>query len=147
MRTMYFAALLAFAVPGGKAVGQSCRPADARSDRMIETLNRLMNGSKKDSLTRASLMLPIVTPSQIVLITDSTVCARAIQVLDSIIHVTNPVAPANIPPRPLYVISIGSFIAISDPNDQSDGRMAIDFFDATWKWLSGLGWRAGADPS
>jgi hypothetical protein len=66
---------------------------------MISTLNRLMNGTKKDLLTRASLMLPIVAPSQIVLVTDSTVCARAIQVLDSIIHVTNPDAPANIPPR------------------------------------------------
>jgi hypothetical protein len=47
----------------------------------------------------------------------------------------------------LYVINVGSFIAISDPNDQNDGRMAIDFFDGTWKWLSGLGWRAGPDPS
>lgn len=147
MRSIYFAAIVALAVSGDKAVGQACRPADARSDRMISTLDRLMNGNKKDTLTRISLLLPIVPPSQIVVVTDSAVCARAIQVLDSIIHITNPDAPANIPPRPLYVINIGSFIAISDPNDQSDGHMAIDFFDATWKWLSGLGWVAGPDPS
>jgi len=114
---------------------------------MIATFNTLMTGSSKDNQTRISLQLPSVTASQILLVTDSTVCARALQVLDSVIHVVNPNAPANIPARGLYVINIGSFIAVSDPNDRSEGRMFVNFFDAAWTWLSNLGWRPGPDPS
>lgn len=147
MRTIYLAALTWLTVPITNGSAQSCRPADARSARMIGTLTQLMTGSTDDNKTRISLRLPSVTASQIVLVTDSAVCARALQVLDSVVHVTNPDAPANIPARTLYVISIGSYIAVSDPGDRSNGRMIINFFDAAWTWLSNLGWRAGPDPS
>jgi hypothetical protein len=147
MRRIYIVALLGLAVPVTYSSAQSCRPSDARSDRMIGTFNRLMTGNDKDNKTRISLQLPSVTTSQILIVTDSAVCARALQALDSVVHVTNPYAPANIQARPLYVIRIGSFIAVSDPNDRSDGRMIINFFDAAWTWLSNLGWRPGPDPS
>src|SRR5258707_567263 len=132
MRTIFLATFIGLAAWVVPLSAQSCRPADTRSGRMISTLDRLMTGSTKDNLTRISLRLPSVAPSQVVIIADSAVCARALQVLDSVVHVTNPSAPANIPPRALYVIGIGSFIAVSDPNDRIDGLMVINFFDAAW---------------
>jgi hypothetical protein len=147
MKTLLLVLIIASGAPVSRLSAQACKPADARSGRIIASLNSLMTGSSKDSLTRKSLRLPNVPVSEIAIVADSAVCARAMYVLDSVVHVTNPDAPAHIPPRPLYVLRIGSYLAVTDPGDRGYDHMIINFFDAAWTWLSNMSWKPGPDPS
>jgi hypothetical protein len=105
---------------------------------MIRRVKGIMSGSTQDEKGRIMLRLPLVTPSQIVLVTDSTVCARALQAVDSVVKATNPKAPAVMPARSVYVITIGTYTAVADRIKLSSGYMDMIFFDPNWAFLSSL---------
>jgi hypothetical protein len=95
-----------------------------------------------DSLLRTALEVPATTPSQIGLVTDEAICARAWRAVDSTVRATNPDALANATPRRLYVVTVGSFKAVVDPDAQVGEWFPMYFFDAAWTYVNMLlGWR------
>jgi hypothetical protein len=114
----------------------TCHTADRRSDHFIETVKQLMGAD--GAAARAHLSLPIVDSSQITLVIDPVVCARAGQALDSLNHAMQP--DATIPPPdtlPLYVIQVGTSFAVADLNSQSTGDFDyLLFFGPLWQFLN-----------
>lgn len=122
--------------PRVATLAQSCIAANDTSTEMIRRINGIMSGSTQDEKGRIALGLPRVTPSEVVLVTDSTVCARGLQVLDSLVKASNPRAPAVMPPRNVYVIRVGTYTAVADRTKLSHGGyMSINFFDPNWSFL------------
>lgn len=127
---------LLIAVP---AEGQSCLGADSLGSDVLAEVKQLM-ATGKTSL-RNKLQLPSVDTSQVTLVTDANICAAGLVALDSLVHATNPDADPNIPARDLYVVSIGDYKAVIDPNASAGEWLPIYFFDTAWGYLSMLvGW-------
>jgi hypothetical protein len=118
--------------------GQStCHTADDNSSRVIYILNRIMASDL--SAGRDSLGLPLVSPSEVTLVTDSVVCARAGQATDSLVRVWNPTT--QVPPNstnPLYVFKIGTSYGVLDLNSPNEGAhyLFLLFFGALWNYSS-----------
>jgi len=117
-------------VPCHGSAQSRCRPADTNSDHFVRIFNLMMLPEHTATRTRKSL--PLVTSAQITVVTDSTVCSRAGQAMDSLGYardgVTRP--PSTIP---LYVFQIGASYAVVDllsPND-NDADL-IYFFGPSW---------------
>ncbi|MBA3646809.1 MAG: hypothetical protein H0W63_11620 [Gemmatimonadaceae bacterium] len=129
-------ALAAFAAPLG---AQNCHGADSLSSDIITEINSLMG---TDDTVRTTLGIPAATPSQVALVSNETICAVARQAVDSTVHSTNPLAPATIPQRALYVVTVGVYYAIVDPTAMTGEWLSMYFFDANWNYVNSLiGWR------
>jgi hypothetical protein len=130
-RTLTAAALLLLI--SDPATAQSrCRAADANSAHFLRVIGLMM--MPEHSISRTSNHLPLVNPSEITLVADSTVCSRAGQAMDSLGHardgITRP--PSTIP---LFVFQIGTSHAVVDllsPND-NDADL-IYFFGPSWNF-------------
>lgn len=115
----------------------ACHPSDDNSSRVISMINGLMTPAL--SAGRDSAGLPLATPAEIMLVTDSVVCARAGRAVDSVVRVWNP--NTQVPPgstAPLYVFKIGSSFGVLDLNspNQDAHRIFLLFFSALWGYSS-----------
>jgi hypothetical protein len=131
VRTLTAAAFLLLISDSASAQSR-CRPADTNSAHFVRIFNLMM--MPEHSISRTSNHLPLVKSSQISLVTDSTVCSRAGQAMDSLGYardgVTRP--PSTIP---LFVFQIGTSHAVVDllsPND-NDADL-IYFFGPSWRF-------------
>jgi hypothetical protein len=116
------------------AQAQGCHGADDQSVRTISLINAIM--VPKDTALRRKLQIPTVSPSQVILVTDSTVCTRGLAAVDSLIHATNPDAPNPIPTRNIYVITLGpSYYAMVDLGKAGEWQPVL-FFTSLWAYLS-----------
>jgi hypothetical protein len=109
-----------------------CRAAGWESAQFKGSLTRMMDSDQAD--VRAHFALPLVTPAQITLVSDSTVCARAGQAMDAYSRTVDP-TPRGPSTIQLYVFQVGSSFAVVDtltPND-ADADF-IYFFDASWNF-------------
>lgn len=109
-----------------------CRAADTDSNHFLRVINRMMGSDW--AAYRTSFSLPLVTPTQITLASDSTVCARADQAMDAHARTVDP-APRPASTIPLYVFQIGTSYAVVDllsPND-NDADF-IYFFGPSWNF-------------
>jgi len=138
MRTIVLAAIFSLSMlPGSSLRAQStCHVADRRSDHFIDVVKQIMGSD--GAAARAHLGLPIVDSSQITLVSDPAICARAGQALDSLNHAANP--GATIPPvdtLPLYVLKVGSSFAVADLNYPSAQHFDyLFFFGSLWQFLN-----------
>ena len=130
-RTLTVAAFLLLMSDSASAQSR-CRAADTNSAHFVRIFNLMM--MPEHSISRTSNHLPLVKSSQITLVTESTVCSRAGQAMDSLGHardgVTRP--PSTIP---LFVFQIGTSYAVVDllsPND-NDADL-IYFFGPSWNF-------------
>jgi hypothetical protein len=81
-----------------------CHQPDSASAQIITYLDGIMS---QDSAERHALRLPIATPAQISLVSDTAICARAGAVLDSVRIDSDPNQPSPPPSgAPLYVFTI-----------------------------------------
>jgi hypothetical protein len=119
------ASVLLFCAPPAHAQN-TCHAADQYSARFIQGINAMMDSSS--SVLRTNLQMPLVASSAIVLISDSTVCARAGFASDSIVRVIVPGASHPPTTASLYVIGVGSSFAVADLNSPADHHPDIVFF-------------------
>ena len=122
-----------FAGPATLSAQRVCHAADDSSSRVISMINGLM--APELSARRDSVGLPLASPDEIGLTTDSAVCARAGRAVDSLVRVLMPTSqpqPGSI--NPLYVFKIGSSFAVLDshsPTNDAPHRVVL-FFNALW---------------
>jgi hypothetical protein len=116
------------------AQSKTCHAADDESANVIRAVNALMKPESEPLRTRFGV--PFVSPSQIALVTDSTICARAGQALDSLAGSwapNQPQPPAN--SNPLYVVQVGSYFAVVDENGPPpDQSQFIFYFSPLWEF-------------
>jgi hypothetical protein len=114
---------------------QTCHRADVNSTHFIETLVAMMDTAAARTTLRTTLNLPVVAASQITLVTDSAVCARAGQAADSVAKVWEPSMTFDPITDPLYVIKIGTSYAVADLNNVGDGEKDFVFiFGPLWEY-------------
>lgn len=114
---------------------QTCHRADVNSAHFIQTLVAMMDTAAARAALRTRLQLPVVTASQITLVTDSTVCARAGQAADSVARVWEPSMTLDPTTDPLYVIKVGTSYAVIDLNNVDDGESDFVFiFGPLWEY-------------
>lgn len=114
---------------------QTCHRADVNSAHFIQVLLAMMDTAAARTALRTSLQLPVVPASQITLVTDSTVCARAGQAADSVFKVWEPSSTLDPTTAPLYVIKVGTSYAVTDLNNVDDGESDFVFiFGPLWEY-------------
>lgn len=133
-------AFLGLAVVSANIVGAqtTCHAASGDSDHFLRVIQAMMAADQQP--VRTSFSLPLVTSSQISLVSDPSVCARAGQALDSLANAWVPRSPP-LPPSTtsLYVFQIGTSYAVVDlisPNE-NDADF-VYFFDSLWSY-TGVG--------
>lgn len=111
----------------------TCHAADEHSADVINQITGMMD-SWVDAQTRSEFGVSLVSPSEITLVSDSATCARAGEVVDSLLHVWHPTA--TIPPwqAPLYVFKIGSSYATMDRSNPDQPGYGVMFFTPLWSY-------------
>jgi hypothetical protein len=126
-----FLVLGSFHVVGAQT---TCHAASGDSDHFLRVVRTMMASDQQPIRTRFSL--PLVTPSQVVLVSDPAVCARAGQALDSLANRWVPRSPP-LPPStvPLYVFQVGGSYGVVDlaSLNANDGDF-IFFFGSLWNY-------------
>jgi len=120
----------------GQAV---CASADPKSHRLIGVLKNMMESDA--AAARASVSLPLVSMSELVLVSDPKVCARAGQAADSVFRTWSPGATFTTNP-PLYVIRVGTSFVVADlsapPNPHNEFD-TVFVFGPRWEFRSLMG--------
>jgi hypothetical protein len=137
MRNIMAVILAILSVRGSAILAQStCHTPDQNSDHFITVVKQMMGPDSTG--VRAYIGLGIVDTAQIALVSDSTICARAGQALDSLNLVLKP--GVTIPPAdtlPLYVLQVGSSFAVADLNYRSANDFDhLFFFTALWQFMN-----------
>lgn len=115
------------------AQSATCNQPDSVSNHLIAYLNTVMG----DSALRNSLSLPLATSSEITLVSDPTICARAGAAIDSVSLDSDPTQTLSPPlSTPVYVFRIGSSFGVFDGTVQNDHFAFFFFFGSLWGFLS-----------
>lgn len=132
-RARFFSVCLCVLALRSVGAQASCHAADRNSAHFIQTVKAMMDSSQ--SGMRAQLQLPVVAASQIVLVADTTVCARAGLAADSLVRVWNPDATFTPGPFSLYVIQVGTSYAVVDKSSPPAGEFDwVFFFGPLWEY-------------
>lgn len=125
--------LSAFLVARAALPQATCHAADEHSADVIHQITSIMD-SDVDDQTRSEFGVTLVSPSDITLVADSATCARAGEVVDSLLHVWHPTV--TIPPwqAPLYVFKIGTSYATMDRGDPNQTGYGLMFFTPLWEY-------------
>ncbi len=131
MRKITILALLGsvFLLPTESMSGQTpCASADANSEQIIGVLKNTMEPDA--AAARDSLGLPLVSFSEIALVSDPAVCARAGEAADSVFRTWSPGVTFTENP-PVYVVRVGTSFVVADlsapPNPNNEFRTAFVF--------------------
>lgn len=125
----------AFVLMSGRAMGQTtCHTNDAHADHFKGILQQMMTPAS--ARLRTAVGVAQVDSTQISLVSDPVLCARAGQALDSLATVW---APTSHGPHPstasLYVFRVGTSYGVIylHPSNTGD-RDPIMFFDTSWAY-------------
>jgi hypothetical protein len=116
------------------AQAQSCKAPDTLASNVAYELRRI---ASNDNTLRDKLRLPLAKPNQVVLVSDTAICTRVRQALDSMIKSVTP-DPINLGPRPIYTIRVGSHYAAINPGSQAGEFTPVFIFDSRFTYLSML---------
>lgn len=125
----------ALVLMSGRAMGQTtCHTNDTHADKFKYILQQMM--SPAGAQLRTNVGVPQADSSQVSLVSDPVLCARAGQALDSLGTVW---APTSHGPHPstgsLYVFRVGTSYAVVllHPSNTGDGDPMM-FFDTSWAY-------------
>lgn len=124
-------ALLTQPIKPSSVIDTACYGADAYSNGEITFLTAKDTATTSEALEwRQSMHLPTVTPSQIVLVSDSIVCSRALSAFNAATQY--PTGPAT----NLYLIGVGNVYVASNPHFQSGEWTQRIVFDSAFSVLA-----------
>jgi hypothetical protein len=114
------------------AGAQTCRPEDALARSLVVDLKKMISTTDPRVVAARDSFyhIPIVPPSSIMLVTSDSVCAAAVQALNTMYGEAKT--------RSVYVAKLGSGWAVIDPDDNPTGRyITVVAFDSTWTRVGG----------
>ena len=112
----------------------SCKPWDDLSSNVAYEVRRI---ASTDNTLRSSLHLALGKASKVLIVSDTAICRRVRQALDSMI-VANTPDPISLGPRPIYTIRVGSYYAAINPGSRAGEFTPVFFFDRRFKYVSML---------
>jgi hypothetical protein len=116
--------------------GQSvCRSADSTSAALIRDVGRYSSATAGDDKTmRDSLRLPLTSPSQVVLVTTSSICQKANTAYQTAVSASGGTGLSG----RVYVVKVGQTYAVLDPNYNAGqpGSWSVVIFDSKFRELS-----------
>jgi hypothetical protein len=123
------AAALAGAM-GAQTVTGNCAPKDTTSARLIAKFKSIVTSKNLvGQVDRSRLGLENVNPSQILLVTDKTICTRAAVAMEAN-------RPLKLTSHTVYVLTLGTSYGVLR-NTIVDSRYTVaDVFDRNWKYVS-----------
>ena len=113
-----------------------CRAADGRSASMISDIKRYLAATDPKMIhNRDNVMhLPVVSSSQVSLVTDEKVCAKAVQAYGTV--------PNAYTPTKLFVVKMGNKGYVTYDPDRKAGEFSVVFVFDT-KYVRTGGWVGG----
>jgi len=119
------------------ALGQTvCRPADATTQALVLDIGRYTSATGGDNkVVRDSLRLPLLSASQIIVVTQESVCKKANSAFQSYWANRGGTAFSG----RVYVLQIGSVYGVSDPSYHyraTNADSPLLFLDSRYKALS-----------
>ena len=120
------------AVAGAQSL--KCRPADATSAGLVAELKRWATTTDPSRVSQRDTLfhVPVVSVSQITVVTDEKVCLKVIQG-----YSLNPVPYT---PTRLYVIKLGSKGYVGFDPDRKNGEFSVvHIFDSHYRHIGGWG--------
>jgi hypothetical protein len=129
LRPLVTTLLLIIATTVVGAPGGTCAQKDERSDRLIANFKAFVGKTDMGgTVEKTTLGLRDVTPSQVSLVTDNAVCAKAAAAF-------NTTQLQKRSKYTLYVVALGSSYAVEDTKMLQAGFETADVFDRTWKYI------------
>jgi hypothetical protein len=114
---------------GARAITGTCAPKDVRSDRLIENFKTFVGKTDMGGTVEKTTMgLANVTPSQVALVTDKAICAKAAAAFD-----TKQLQKRS--SYTLYVVKLGSSYGVEDTRMLQAGFETADVYDSNWKYI------------
>lgn len=114
-----------------RAVTGRCASRDVRSDRLVAHFKTFVGKTDMGgTIEKTTIGLKDVTPSEVVLVTDNAICARAAVAFNA----------KQLQKRSsytLYVIRLGSSYGVEDTVELQPGWETADVFDSNWKYTGG----------
>jgi hypothetical protein len=125
-----FAASATGNVIGARAITGTCAPKDARSDRLISKFKAFVGKTDLGgTVEKTTVGLAKVTPSQVVLVTDNSVCTKAAVAF-------NATQLQKHTSYTLYVVTLGSSYGVVDTKMLQPGYEPAFVFDSAWKYIA-----------
>jgi len=130
LRTLVTTVLLIAATTGAAAdVSGSCAPKDERSDRLIANFKAFVGKTDMGgTIEKTTMGLKTVTPSQVSVVTDKAICAKAAAAFD-----TKQLQKRS--SYSLYVVTLGSSYGVEDTKMLQAGFETAYVFDSNWKYI------------
>lgn len=112
-----------------RSITGSCAPRDVRSDRLVENFKAFVGKTDMGGTVEKTTMgLAKVTPSQVALVTDKAVCAKAAAAFDA-------KQLQKHSSYTLYVVTLGSSYGVEDTRMLQAGFETADVYDSNWKYI------------
>lgn len=133
MAQQIFAFLIALTIAATSVQAQTtCHAYDTKGNHFRHVVQLMM--TSESAALRSTLAIPLVDSSQIVLVSDNRICARAGQALDSLATVWAPTSHGAHPSSgALYVFNVGTSFGVVyvDPRNK---RTPVFFFNVAWAY-------------
>ena len=114
---------------GARAITGTCAPKDARSDRLVANYQAFVGKTDMGGTVEKTTMgLATVTPSQVVLVTDKSICTKAATAY-------NMTQLEKHSSYTLYVVTLGSSYGVEDTRMLQAGFETAYVFDSNWKYI------------
>lgn len=117
--------------------GSACRPTDKYASHLQSELISMATAARADSSVRAAFHLPLVTASDVQIVSDSATCASAAAAYDrEMVRLFNETSRS----RTVHVVRVGtSGYAIMDPSEQAGEWIPVVFVDTSFAYVSNWG--------
>lgn len=110
-----------------QAVKGTCRPTDEMSARIVEYFQGIVTPqASADTTLRNDLGLAGVTPAQVTIVSDPSICTKAASAM-------NKLDQAPQPEYALYVVRVGTSYGVVEPTWRSGEWTPAILFDSRWK--------------
>ena len=114
---------------GAQAITGRCAPKDARGDRLAANFKAFVGKTDMGGTVEKTTMgLATVTPSQVVLVTDKSICTKAATAFDA-----RQLEKSS--SYTLYVVRLGSSYGVEDTRMLQAGFETAYVFDSNWKYI------------
>lgn len=132
--TALLALLVASAASGATrepAVGGTCAPRDARSERLVANFKAFVGKNDMGgTIEKTTMGVKAVTPAQVALVADKAICAKAAEAFDKRL-----IPALKRPTYALYVVTLGSSYGVEDTTLPQAGFETAYVFDGNWKYV------------
>ena len=116
---------------GERAVGGTCAPSDARSERLIANLKAFVGKTDMGgTIEKTTMGVKTVTPAQVALVTKKGICTKAAEAFDKTL-----IPELKRPTYALYVVTLGSSYGVEDTKMLQAGFETAYVFDSSWKYI------------